>query len=307
MMATGEPRPYNERGNGRPFYDQPPQGSFGGSGGRSNFGDRGGDSEQNLTVFVGNLPRTAVQGDIDTIFSSLKVKRARFARDRETDKFKGYCFVEFGDEESVRKALELDGAEFGENTLRIHVAENRNRDGGRGGRGGDRGGRGGMSRGGFQQRGGYSDQRGGGFSDQRSGGYSDRGGNGRRGGYGERGFGEQQQRGGGGGYGSRGFEGEDRYGDRRQNNNFGGGGRDRDRRDRPPPPVEEFKELSVEEAAARPKLKLLPRSANPVNTSAGASAGRSAAIFGDAKPRDEKQYEERRRKESEGKSGPEED
>lgn len=32
------------------------------------------------------------------------------ARDRETDAFKGYCFVEFCDEESVQKALEFDGA-----------------------------------------------------------------------------------------------------------------------------------------------------------------------------------------------------
>ena len=35
------------------------------------------------------------------------------ARDRETDAFKGYCFVEFCDEESVQKALEFDGAVSG--------------------------------------------------------------------------------------------------------------------------------------------------------------------------------------------------
>lgn len=35
------------------------------------------------------------------------------ARDRETDVFKGYCFVEFCDEESVQKALEFDGAVSG--------------------------------------------------------------------------------------------------------------------------------------------------------------------------------------------------
>ena len=75
---------------------------------------------------MGNLPLTVVQGDIDYIFKSLKVcrlvadllsintcdqiRRSRMVRDKETDQFKGYCFVEFNDEESVRKALELDGA-----------------------------------------------------------------------------------------------------------------------------------------------------------------------------------------------------
>lgn len=64
--------------------------------------------------------------------------------------------------------------------------------------------------------------------------------------------------------------------------------------------MEEFKELSAEEAANRPKLKLLPRTVNaPINDVANVTS--RSTIFGDAKPRDEKEYVERRRKESESK------
>lgn len=84
-----------------------------------------------------------------------------------------------------------------------------------------------------------------------------------------------------------------------------GGGYNQDNRQnaRPQPPVEEFKELSLEEMAARPKLKLKPRTVGaPVNDIA--DSARNKAIFGEAKPRDEKKVEERKRLESEsGKSG----
>jgi hypothetical protein len=48
----------------------------------------------------------------------------------------------------------------------------------------------------------------------------------------------------------------------------------------------------------RPKLKLLPRS-KPTPIGTLAETTRSNAIFGEAKPRDEKVVEERKRKESE--------
>lgn len=338
---------YNrERGGGsgsggqRPFFDQPAfntdRGGFGNGNDRGGDRDRRNNDQEQLTVFVGNLPLTAVQGDIDQIFSTLKVKRSRFARDKDTDKFKGFCFVEFGDEDSVRKAIEFDGADFGGHQLRIHVAENRNRDGGgRGGRGGggydrNRGGQQGQSRGGPPNRGyqdrGYQSRDGGDRNDRGGrGGYNDRNdrGSDRGGDRGERrGFNNdrrgydnrQNDRGfdrGGRDFGGRGGSFDERGGrdDRaggRQN--FGGrysrdGGNDRD--GRPPragPPVEEFKELSVEELANRPKLKLLPRSVDkPVADLANPEA--RSSIFGDARPRDERQYEERKRKESEsGKS-----
>ncbi|KAK6054814.1 hypothetical protein COOONC_07682 [Cooperia oncophora] len=68
----------------------------------------------------------------------------RMVRDRETDKFKGFAYVEFNSAEDLEKVLEWNGVEYGGRPLKIDIASQRT--------GGDRGGRGrGGGRGGWTQ------------------------------------------------------------------------------------------------------------------------------------------------------------
>lgn len=91
------------RGNKRPLPTEPP-----------------------YLAYVGNLPQGLVQGDVLKIFPKLKVKSVRLVKDRETDHFKGYCYVEFEDLDDLKAALELDSLielDKSQETLRIDVAE----------------------------------------------------------------------------------------------------------------------------------------------------------------------------------------
>ncbi|XP_018340218.1 PREDICTED: eukaryotic translation initiation factor 4H-like isoform X2 [Trachymyrmex septentrionalis] len=238
-------------------------------------------TEPPYTAYVGNLPNGIVQGDVDKIFEKLNVKVIRLVKDRDTDKFKGFCYVEFEDLADLEAALEMDGAvEVDKCLIKIDVAEGKRND--RGG-GFDRRGRGGSSSGsGFKGRdsgrSGYGDD-----FDR----YSDRGPHG----------------------GSR--QGNDRWDSRSNRGNYGqfnddtGGNRDWSRStssrsytnkpplrgsgsDRKPFPEDPYnKDAPPPDTTGRKRLELQPRTVKePVNSIAESS--KTSSIYGGAKPREEK-------------------
>ncbi|XP_044573015.1 eukaryotic translation initiation factor 4H isoform X3 [Drosophila ananassae] len=115
-------------------------------------------TEPPFIAFVGNLPQGLVQGDVIKIFQDFEVKNVRLVKDRETDQFKGFCYVEFETLDNLERALECDGRIKLDDLsapLRIDIADRRKNDRPGGGIGGGNGG--GMGRDGgrdgFQKRG----------------------------------------------------------------------------------------------------------------------------------------------------------
>ena len=119
-----------------------------------------------MSIFVGNLPFRAEQGDVAELFAPFgEVVNCSLPLERDTGRKRGFAFVEMADSEMETKAIDaLQGAELMGRPLRINKAEPR----------------------------GAAPRRGGGYG---GGGYGGGGGDGYGGGYGQ---------GGGGGYGQAG-------------------------------------------------------------------------------------------------------
>ncbi|XP_023034790.2 eukaryotic translation initiation factor 4H isoform X2 [Drosophila willistoni] len=276
-------------------------------------------TEPPFLAFVGNLPQGLVQGDVIKIFQDFEVKNVRLVKDRETDQFKGFCYVEFETLDNLERALECDGRiklDDLSDPLRIDIADRRKNDRPGGGVGGGGGGNGGGmnrdgGRDGFQKRG--PPRQGGGSSQSYS-----RGGPGTGGGGGSGNRGDSRDRPANRGrYGN--FNNDDRF-DRNQDRDrgqregsYGNQSRDGDRynnfsrhRDRERTHYNPNQQsdrpsgggssgggggsgnaMGAIDDTERPRLNLAPRTiAAPIN--AVAQTKQSASIFGNAKPREEK-------------------
>jgi RNA recognition motif-containing protein len=128
-------------------------------------------------IYVGNLPFRATEEQIRDLFAQYgQVDSVAMITDRETGKFRGFCFVEMGDTDADSAIRALNGFQMDGRALRINEAMPRDNPRGGGGGGGSYGGgsrSGGGSRGGG---GNYGGSRGDSYGDS----YGARGGDGGR-------------------------------------------------------------------------------------------------------------------------------
>jgi RNA recognition motif-containing protein len=97
-------------------------------------------------IFVGNLPFTATDAEIRTLFAAHgTVESVTLPVDRDTGRPRGFGFVEMNSSDAARAIQSLNGTDMGGRPLKVDEAQERPRSGGGGGRpgGGSRsGGRG---------------------------------------------------------------------------------------------------------------------------------------------------------------------
>lgn len=125
-------------------------------------------------LYVGNLPFDTDEEQVRELFSTYgDVKSVDMINDRETGRFRGFCFVAMDNSEADAAIQALNGYSMGGRPLKVNEAKPREERPAGGSYGGSRGGYGGGrsdNRGGGGGRGGY----GGGRSDNRGGGGGDR-------------------------------------------------------------------------------------------------------------------------------------
>jgi RNA recognition motif-containing protein len=93
-------------------------------------------------IYVGNLPFTASEADVRTLFSQHgTVESVSLPTDRETGRPRGFGFVEMSQADASRAIQNLNGHDMGGRPLRVNEAQDKPRSGG--GRPGGGGGGGG--------------------------------------------------------------------------------------------------------------------------------------------------------------------
>lgn len=75
------------------------------------------------TAHVANLSFDATDDDLTDLFNNLKISKIRLVKDRETERSKGFGYVEFEDLDSLKGALELSGESVQGRNIRVNIAE----------------------------------------------------------------------------------------------------------------------------------------------------------------------------------------
>lgn len=96
---------------------------------------RGGELLVNNKIYVGNLPYSANEEDLENFFTTAgTVTEARVIMDRDTQRSKGFGFVTFADQSAAEKAIkDLDGQDMQGRTIKVSLAQQKQGSGGGGG------------------------------------------------------------------------------------------------------------------------------------------------------------------------------
>lgn len=88
-----------------------------------------------VRLYVGNLPQTFDAKELEALFSSVgEGVRFKAVNDRETGACRGFGFANVDDQKLAETVIEqLNGKEFGGNSLRIEISERRDERRGPGG------------------------------------------------------------------------------------------------------------------------------------------------------------------------------
>ena len=92
-------------------------------------------------LYIGNLSFDTTESELRDLFATVgTVNSCDMIMDRETNRPRGFAFIEMGSDDDVRKAIaEFDGKDVGGRSLKVNEAKPReNRGGGGGGGGGGR-------------------------------------------------------------------------------------------------------------------------------------------------------------------------
>lgn len=128
-----------------------------------------------MNIYVGNLPYTMNDAELEALFAAYgSVQSAKVIQDRETQRSKGFGFVEMDDEGGREAVAQLNDSPIGGRPLRVNEARPREERGGGFGGGGGGGYRGGGGGGGYRGGGGGGGFRGGDRGGDRRGGGRDR-------------------------------------------------------------------------------------------------------------------------------------
>ncbi len=100
------------------------------------------EQEQSQNLFIGSLAYATRDDALKAFFETIgPVKSARVIMDRDSDKSKGFGFVEFENPADNQKAIdELNGKELDGRPITVNMARPKTEGGSRGGRGGNGGG-----------------------------------------------------------------------------------------------------------------------------------------------------------------------